>query len=35
MAETKFMTIKVGHRKASDTSYTPHCTVIGTTKNRK
>ena len=32
MAETKFMTIKVGHRKASDTSYTPHCTVIGTTK---
>ena len=32
MAETKFMTIKVGRRTASDTSYTPHCTVIGTTK---
>ena len=33
MAETKFMTIKVGRRTASDRSYTPHCTVIGTSKN--
>ena len=27
------MTIKVGRRTASDRSYTPHCTVIGTSKN--
>ncbi|MCK9576432.1 MAG: hypothetical protein M0R51_10965 [Clostridia bacterium] len=33
MAETKFMTVKVGRRTASDSSSTPHCTVIGTTKN--